>query len=63
MRGRYGLLPDTKLRKNIPQQIIRRDLSRDLAQVMQGAADVDGEEIAGDAVSKPLRTERIHLFF
>jgi len=30
---------------------------------MQGAADIDGEEIALDAVSKPLRTERIHLFF
>ncbi len=44
------LLPDTKLRKNIIQQIIRGDLSGDLTEVMKGMADVLGQEVVGDLV-------------
>lgn len=45
---RYDLLPDTEIRKDIPQQIIRRDLAGDLAEVVQGLADVHGHEVVGD---------------
>lgn len=43
-------LPDTKLRKNIPQQIIRRNLARDLTEVMQGSADVNRQKVTRDVI-------------
>ena len=48
-------LPNTKPRKNKVQQILMRHLTGDLAQVVQGFADVDGEEVAGDADGEPVQ--------
>src|SRR5690606_1102035 len=44
------LLPDTKLRKNIIQQILRRHLSGNLSQVVQRIPDVQRQQVSGDAV-------------
>lgn len=38
--GEEGLLPNTKLAKNIPQQIFRSNLTRDFTQMKNGFADV-----------------------
>lgn len=46
----FVLLPDTKLRKNICQQIVVRYLAGDLTKEMQRLANVHGKEIARDAV-------------
>ena len=43
------LLPDTKLRKYILQQILCRDLTSDLTQMMQRLPDVQGKQVAGGA--------------
>ncbi len=52
MRLKWGieLLPDTKLTKNIIQLILIRDLPGDLTQVMQAAADIQGQQVAGEVV-------------
>jgi len=42
------LLSDTKLRKNIRQQIICGDLSGDFSKVMERSADIHGEKIVCD---------------
>ena len=39
-------LPNTKPPENIPQQILRRNLPGDLAQVVQRPADVERHEVA-----------------
>jgi len=44
----WDLLPDTKPAKYAPQQILGANLPRYSAQVMQGLADVHGNEIAGE---------------
>ena len=38
-------LPDTKLPENTPQNFIRRDLSDDGADVVEGFAEVLGDEV------------------
>lgn len=43
-------LPDTKLAKYIPQQIIRRDLACNFTEMVQSAANIDREKVARDAV-------------
>ena len=48
-RPHYALFPNTKPRKNIPQQIIGADLAGDLAEVVEGFADVHGDEVGSDA--------------
>ena len=48
-------LPDTKPRKDKVQQILMRHLTGDLAEVVQGFTDVDGQEVAGDADGKPVQ--------
>ena len=42
------LFPDAKLTKNIVQKVIGCDLAGDLAQKVQGPADIHGQEIIGD---------------
>ena len=42
-------LPDAKIRKNIPQNLIGRNLSDDAADVVDGFADVLGGEVGGEA--------------
>lgn len=49
------LLPNTKPRKNKVQQILVGHLTGDLAQVVQGFADVDGEKVACDADGEPVQ--------
>ena len=39
------LLSDAKIRKNIPQHLVRRDLSDDASDVIDGFADVLGGEV------------------
>lgn len=41
----YQLLPDAKIRKNIPQHLIGRNLSDDGADVVDRFADVLGGEV------------------
>ena len=43
-------LPNTKLRKNIIQHILITHLAGDLTEVVQGAADIGGEQVAGEFV-------------
>ena len=43
-------LPDTKLTENIIQQVFGCDTPCDLAEVVEGLADVHGEEVIADAI-------------
>ena len=43
------LLADTKLRKNIAEQIVGADLARDFTEEMEGSADVLRYQLAADA--------------
>ena len=43
------LLPNTKRTEYMIQQIIRRYIASDLAEVVQRAANVDGEQVAREA--------------
>ena len=45
----YQLLTNTKIRKDIPQHLIGRNLSDDAADVVDGFADVLGGEVGGEA--------------
>ena len=45
----YQLLTDAKIPKNIPQNLIGRNLSDDAADVVDGFADVLGGEVGGEA--------------
>lgn len=40
------LFPDTEIRKDIPQEVIRRDLPGDLTKMIKGLSDIDGQKIA-----------------
>jgi hypothetical protein len=44
------LLPDTKLTKNIRQQIIRCNLAGNLTKVVQGPPDIHGQKIIGNLI-------------
>jgi hypothetical protein len=48
------LFSNTKLRKYIPQQILRGDYTSDFSEVVEGFADVDGKEVARDIVVEAL---------
>ncbi len=43
------LLTNTKLRKDIRQQVVINDRSGDFAEVVEGQADVLSQEVTGDA--------------
>jgi hypothetical protein len=47
------LLSDAKLTKNIIQFILSCYLPRYFAQVVQAAADIEGNKVAGDIVVQP----------
>ena len=49
-----GLFTDTKPGKHIPQQFIIRDLAGDLAKVVQGLPDINGDEIGGNTGFKTI---------
>lgn len=44
------LFADTKLRKYIIQHLLIIHFAGDFAEVVEAAADVEGEEVAGEAV-------------
>jgi len=44
------LLPDTKLPKDIPQELIGGDFTCDFTQVVQGLSDIDGDQVGGHLV-------------
>ena len=44
-----NLFPDAKISKYIPQDLIRRDLSDDASDVVDGFADVLGGEVGWEA--------------
>src|SRR5690606_35145302 len=46
----YFSFPDTKLPEDVRQQILGRDRSGDLTQIVQCLADVHRQEVAGDAL-------------
>ena len=41
----FRSLPDAEMRKNIPKHLVRSDLTNDGAEVMEGLAEVFGEEV------------------
>jgi len=45
-----ALFADAEICKNIPKYLICRNLACNLAQVVQGGADVDGDQIGGNAL-------------
>ena len=48
------LLPNTKLTKDIIQQILSGDAASDFTEVVQGLADVHSEEIIANAIDGSL---------
>ena len=43
-----GLLPNTKLSKDIPQQVLRRDIPCNRSEVEHGLTDVHRDEVGSD---------------
>ena len=41
------LFPDAKMLENIPQHLVRGDFAEDGAEVVEGLAEVFGEEVGG----------------
>ena len=46
-------LSDTKPAKNIPQNILRRDLAGDLPEVVERQAQVNADQVTGEARGEP----------